>query len=485
MVTRAEAAQELLDRRNARRSLLSFTEYTHHGWQSGVHHRLICDALEKAERREIMNLLIEAPPRHSKSELASRRFPAWYIGRNPHAQLITVTYSKEYAVDFGADVRDIVRDPKYQNVFPGLTLNPDRKAASRWVTSNGGIYIAAGIDGGVTGRGADVLLIDDPVKNRASADSKKKREAAWKFYSSTAQTRMQPGGVKVLIMTRWHEDDLAGRAMQKGNWTILKLPAITNEHTDNEIALWPEWFPIEELRRKREEDISPRDWSALYQQEPRTEVGAYIKREWFRHRYTAEPERLRVYMSADFAVKEATGDSEEGSEPDYTEIGVFGICPKGDVYVLDWWSKQTNAAKWIEELLRLGRQWKPHAFFGEGGTIRRAIEPFLMRRMEETNTHLRIEWINPVHDKSTRGRSFQAMASMGRIHFGQQTFVTRVMDQVVGFPGAAFDDAFDVLSQMCMAIDQAHPAILPGSGTTQRRPADYGMQKSANNWKVA
>ena len=476
-----EAAGEMLLRRRAREGLLAFTDYTHHSWRTSEHHRKICALLERAERREVKRVAIFAPPRHSKSELASRRLPAWWLGRNTNSQIITATYSSDFAADFGSDVRGIVRSPEYHSIFPSVGLSPDRKAMGRWNTTNGGFYVSASLSGGLTGRGADLLVIDDPHKNREDADSRKKREKVWKEFRAAATTRLQKDGVIVLMMTRWHEDDLAGRALQNGNWEVLELPAIADEDDANERALWPDEFPIDELHSKRTE-LGPREWAALYQQRPRTEVGAYIEREWLER--GGPPDALRVYMASDFAVTEAT----EGGSPDYTEHGVFGVDSANNLHVLDWWHGRTTPDVWIEQLVDMFSFWKPICWFGEGGVIRRSVEPFLKKRMLEQKTYVRCEWINPTRDKHARGRGMQARCSMRKVIFPKIAWADRLIDQLVGFPSTQFDDAFDTLSLMCLAIDQAHPGVESAAKPQMKRgpERDYGFGNDAvNDWKTA
>lgn len=196
------------------------------------------------------------------------------------------------------------------------------------------------------------------------------------------------------------------------------------------------------------------------------------------------PDKLNVYMASDFAVTEPR-DAER--DPDYTEHGVFGLGGDGDcIFVLDWWSGQTTPDTWIESLLDLQAKWKPFCWFGEGGVIRRAVEPFLTKRARERKVFCRAEWLSPIHDKATRGRAFQARASMGRVIFPKaEPWAERVIDQCVAFPGAAHDDKFDVLALMCLAVDQAHPAIVQGKATRQRDAwAEENQKAAVRQWRV-
>lgn len=487
-ITRAEAARELLRRDDARERLIDFAAYTHPQWMSAEHHRLICEKLEAVSRGEIKRLVIEAPPRHGKTELTSRRFPAWYLGKHPDREIISTAYNADLAIDeYGRKVRNIVRDPLYANVFPHVTLAEDSKAAGRWNTNHGGGYIAGGVDTGLTGRGAHLLLIDDPFKGRAEADSERQRQNVWAWYDSDARTRLAPNGAVVIINTRWHEEDLTGMVLKHHadeGWVRLTLPAIIGEGTPNERALWPERFGLEHLRSLRASYMKshPREWFALYQQEPRSEQGGYIERAWFAERYDKQPKQMNVYICSDFAITEA----EEGKDPDFTEHGVFGLAPDDKIYVLDWWYGQTTTDVWVEELLRLIKQWKPVCWFGEGGVVGKAIEPLINRMMRERKIYCRTERLSPIADKASRGRAFQGRAHAGHVLFPRTPWAERVINQCVAFPGAAHDDAFDVMAWIGLAIDQAHPAIaLP---VKQDKPRDRWAKafekKAENSWKV-
>lgn len=471
---------ELLTRRKARAHLIDFTRYTKPDFEVGEHHERIADALERVERGEIDRLMIFAPPRHTKSELASRRFPAWYLGRHPDKQLIASTYSGEFALDFGRDVRGIVQDERFRKLFPDVTLAADSQAANRWHTNQGGVSVYVGVGGSITGRGAHIALIDDPFKNREEADSEVNREAVWRWYTSTLRTRLMPGGAIVLILTRWHEDDLAGRLLerQKDQWTVVELPAIQNEGTDHEKALWPQWYNLDALHRIKS-DIGHRDWASLYQQNPTPDEGTFFKREWFTF-YKSPPERLHRYTTGDFAVTDGDGD--------YTEIATHGYAPDGTLYLgMDGWYGQTAADKWIEALIDQVERNKPFAFFGEGGPIRRSIEPFLIRRMRERKKACRLEWLPATADKPTMARPLQAMASMGKVKLPDNEYGHRLLAQFLTFPAGKFDDAVDMASLMARAIDQAHPAVL----TTAPTNADKGdiwtrafAQSETNSWKT-
>lgn len=425
--------RELLRRRKAQESLIAFTEYTFDGFESGDHHHVIADALEDVESGKCDRLIIEAPPRHTKSELASRRFPAWYIGRNPDKQLIATTYAQDFADDFGHDVREIVKDERYGMVFPDVHLRADSKARNKWRTNKRGIYVAAGIDGPITGRGAHIALIDDPFKNRADAMSPTMREHVWKWYTSVLRIRLMPGGAIVLINTRWHEDDLAGRLMEKAKqggeqWRVVRLPAI-NEGK----ALWPQWYPLPALEAIRN-TLTVQEWQALYMQDPTPDEGVYFKRDWFR-RYTDAPKDLSVYITGDFATSEGKND--------FTSIFVWGIDHLRNVYVLDYWTEQAHSGRWTWELVRLMKRWKPWGFCAESGVIRNAVEPFLMETMAAENVACVMEWLPTTRDKAAMCRSFQALQSCGRVYWPTVGWADEVTERLLKFPGGSVDDDAD------------------------------------------
>lgn len=469
----------------ARRSLLRFTEYTNPLYQRAAHHELIADRLQAVERGEIDRLMIFMPPRHGKSELASKRFPAWCLGRKPSRQIIAASYNSDLANDFGRNVRNLVAEPEFRQVFPEVSLAPDSQAANRMNTNHGGAYVAAGVGTAVTGRGADILLIDDPFKDREEADSERRRDTVDNWYRSTAYTRLMPGGSVVLIQTRWHEDDLAGRLLERegrkedgGQWEVLELAAIGT----NGDALWPEWYPLPALERIRN-TIGPREWSALYQQRPQPDEGTFFQREWFSE-WEAGPNGrpashgraipLHYYGTSDYAVTDGGGD--------FTVHRIWGVDSSGDVYRVDGWRKQATTDEWIEAKLDLVAKYKPLAWFGEGGVIQKAIEPMLMRRMRERNVRCRMEWLPSVADKPTRARSFQAMAATGRVFFEPGADLS----EHLVFPAGKNDDDVDNSSLIGRAIDQAHPAIVKADGAGKARdmwaPTRAGDTKS---YKVA
>jgi len=346
---------ELQRRKDARINLIDFTRFTKPDYKPAALHRDIAEKLEAVERGEIKRLMIQCPPRHGKTELASRRFPAWFMAKHPELDLISASYGSELATDFGRDVRNIVDSPEYRCLFPKTKLAADSQAKDRWNISSGGAYIAAGVGTSITGRGANLFIIDDPIKDRATAESETYRNGVWDWYRAVAYTRLQPDAAIVLIQTRWHPDDLAGRlliAEAEGTgdkWEKLILPAI-NEHGE---ALWPEAYNAESLKQIRAV-IGEMDWASLYEQKPRPEGGSFFSENSLLMKDDAtgnylpldNPKRYHTVLAVvDTAAK--TGKTNDG-------VGVVFVAwsPAFDppLAILDWDLKQIEGALLIEWL---------------------------------------------------------------------------------------------------------------------------------------
>jgi hypothetical protein len=311
-------------------NLLDFTLATFPDYQVNWHHKLICNKLDAWERGEIKRLMLFLPPRHGKTELASRRLPAYIFGRNPNASLITASYSADLSSQNNRDVQRIIDSSEYQRIFPETCLfgkNVRSEAFGTYLRNSDlfeivgykGIYQSAGIGGGITGRGFEYGIIDDPIKNRAEAESKTYRDQIFSWYTSTFYTRQDSENARILIiLTRWHEDDLAGRLLEHqrtggeyaDQWEVVNFPAIAEEkqadedHRNPSEALWPEKFPLKALRAIKE-NIGIYDWESLYQQRPQPPGGGKIKRDWFQVIDRA-PEGLRWSRFWDLAVSTKT-----------------------------------------------------------------------------------------------------------------------------------------------------------------------------------
>ncbi|HET9680320.1 MAG TPA: phage terminase large subunit [Gammaproteobacteria bacterium] len=454
-----------------------------------VHHRLIADALMDLEQRRVNRLsrwpslglkygqklnrlIIETPPRHSKTLLVSGNFPAWYLGRNPDDYVISTTYNQDRANDLGRFVRDLMNDATHTNIF-AQQLKKDSKAAHRFELDNGrGSYFAVGRGGPITGRGAHIMLIDDPLKDRMEADSEVIRRQLRDWYSSVLYTRLMPGAAICLVMTRWHEDDLSGYVQGTSDgWVVIKLPALAEENDilgrDKGAALWPEQYNETQLADIKS-TIFSRDWWAMFQQRPQPEEGHYFKRDWFGV-YDDLPADLHYYLLSDHAVTEDEGD--------FTEHGLVGIDHRGVIYLVDWYREQATADVWLEAGLDMVDQYQPLMWIGEGGPIRRAVEPFIAKRMRERKSFCRTEWLPSIHDKPTRARSIQARAAQGMVKIPRKAdWLPDLMNQLVTFPNGKYDDGVDVLSLLGRALDDLIDASLAP------KAKDTGLKPFSTAW---
>jgi predicted phage terminase large subunit-like protein len=468
---KAEAEKRLA----AQRSLARFIEYRDSGIVPAFHHQFLIGELEKVERGETRNLMVCMPPGSAKSTYTSVEFPAWFLGRNAKLSVLAASHTAELAERFGRRVRNIVGSGEFRGVF-GVGLADDSQAAGRWDTSEGGEYYAAGVGGSITGRRADLAIIDDPVKSREDADSERQREKAWEWYTNDLLTRLKPGARQIVVMTRWHEDDLGGRILERdrANWKLIEIPmeAFDNDPLGRKPGerLWPEWFTDDMVRVAK---LDRRAWSALYQQRPSPEDGTYFQRAWFKT-WADRPKDLAIYGTSDYAVSDGKGD--------YTVHRIWGVSPDGDLYRLGGWRDQTTSDVWIERQIDLIQKYKPFAWFGEAGVIQKAIEPMLVRRMRERKAFCRMEWLPSIHDKPTRARGFQARAAMGAVWFEQGA----ELDEFLRFPAGANDDDVDCASLIGRALDEAHPAIAAVPEKPKVRDKyDREDDDEADNWKTA
>lgn len=400
--------------------------------------------------------MITMPPRHGKSMLASEFFPAWYLGRNPDHYVVTATYAQELADDFGRKVKNQIEDATFQAIFPGVGLADDSKSAKRFhiegqiggyehSTSQRGAFYAVGVGGPLTGRGAHLLLIDDPVKNREDADSEIIRKKTKDWYTSTAYTRLMPGGRVVVIQTRWHESDLSGWLLeehQHEGWVCLDLPAIN----DAGEALWPEQYDVPALE-KIKLAIGARDWSALYQQRPSPEEGNYFKADWLKP-YTHEPDRktLRIYGGSDYAVTADGGD--------YTVHAVVGLDPEGRMYLLDLWRKQAASDEWVEAFCDLAAHWKPMGWAEEQGQIRAGIGPYLDRRQRERQAWVAREPFPTRGDKAVRAQSIRGRMANGGLYVPiNAPWYADFKAELLAFPTGKHDDQVDAIGLVGQLLD--------------------------------
>ena len=384
-------------------------------------------------------------PTHN-SELASRVFPAWHLGRNPKHEIISCSYAGSLANDFSRKVRGLLREPSFQTVFPDVSLSKDSQSVEVWNTNHDGGYVAAGVGGPITGRGAHCLIVDDPLKNRADAESETTREAIWDWYTSTAYTRLAPGGGVILMMTRWHDSDLGGRLLEQmeagegDQWRVVKYPAIA-EHDElfrkQGEALHPDRFPISALERIKR-TIGPRDWSALYQQNPVADDGDYFKQEdfqWYRQQDIPPLEEMNFYTAWDLAI----GQKEQN---DFTVGITVGVDRKDNIWVVDIQRGRWRTLEIIEKMLEVQRVWQARLIGIERGHILMTMGPILEKRIRETRTMMPIEELKPGRqDKIARARPIQARMQQKRVFFRKHCDATMALyAEMMRFPNGAHDD---------------------------------------------
>ena len=279
--------EEAKEKEASRSDFLTFVKKMWPAFIGGRHHKVMADAFERVANGELKRLIINMPPRHTKSEFASFLFPAWFLGRYPEKKIIQTAHTAELAVGFGRKVRNLISQEDFQSVFPGIELSSDSKAAGRWNTNKRGDYFAIGVGGAVTGKGADVLIIDDPHSEQEAAlgaYNPEVYEKVYEWYTSGPRQRLQPGGAIIIVMTRWSTRDLTGKIIKSvtqkegvDDWEVIELPAIMPSGD----PLWPEFWPLDQLESLKAE-LPVAKWSAQYQQDPTSEEGALIKREWWR-----------------------------------------------------------------------------------------------------------------------------------------------------------------------------------------------------------
>jgi predicted phage terminase large subunit-like protein len=395
---------------------------------------------------KINRLLIQMPPRHGKSEFASGHFPAWYLGTFPDRRVILASYEHSFAASWGAKARD--RFAEWGPHLWRLWVRKDKQAADDWqIAGRAGGMVCAGVGGPITGRGADLLIIDDPVKSAEEADSETYRERAWNWYRATAYTRLEPKGAILLIQTRWHEEDLAGRVLAEAarsgeRWEVINLPALAEEgdvlgRTEGE-PLWPERYPAQALAGIRQ-SIGPYWWEALYQQRPSPPEGALFKRDWWRFYFQRDlPKGFdRVLQSWDMAFKET-------SDSDYVVGQVWGSVG-ARIYLLDQMRERMDFARTLSAVEALSARW-PQAVLKlvEDKANGPAVISALAMRVRG------LVPVNPQGGKRSRAQAILPLVAAGNVWLPnpqEQPWVEGFLAEASAFPVGAHDDQVDAMSQ--------------------------------------
>jgi predicted phage terminase large subunit-like protein len=466
----AEAKKELAERALSRRRLLPFIKRVNPDYIPGWVHADICERLERfaiaIENGESPRLMITMPPRHGKSEIGSKTFPSWYLGRNPKHEVMVCSYSGDLAKDFSRKCRDLLENPKYQSMFK-TRLSKDSKSVERWNTSAQGAFTAAGVGGPITGRGCSLGIIDDPVKNREEAESETTRQNVKDWYSSAFYTRLAPGGGILVIQTRWHDDDLSGwllntldeakkEAVEAGspldpsvdNWELVEYPAIATHDEKYRLkgdALHADRYPIEALN-KIKRNMIPRDWEALYQQKPVSDDGDYFTKSMFKYYKPGDSpplNEMRIYAAADLAISTK-------QTADYTVFTVVGIDREQNIWIIDVIRGRWNALGLIDRLFGIQEKYNPELFGIETGQIELTLEPFIMKAEQERGLSLRYEKLRTRGvDKGTRARPIQGRMEQGKVYFPtveSVPWMSSLQNELLKFPLGKNDDQVDSLS---------------------------------------
>lgn len=459
--SRHDIKQEL-----ARRHLDDFAALMLEPMKAARHHSYVNERLEALERGDITRLMIFMPPGYAKSTYASQLFPAWYLGRHPKDMLIFASHTHELASSWGRKARNLFRLPEWPFETP---LSSEKQGEHEWFTEQGGGYYAVGVGGSVTGRRADLGIIDDPIRSREDADSETIRDKVWDWWKADFRSRLKPNGRVGLIQTRWHEDDLAGRLLPENwhghgkvvstegeEWEVINLPALAeiNDPLGRNVGepLWPEWFPLDQVLVEKAAQTE-RNWSALWQQRPSPEEGDYFRREWFRY-YTEEPkpESLRLYGASDYAITAEGGD--------WTVHGMGGIDKNDDLYLLDWWRGQVDAAQAVDSWAHMTAKWRPVQWGEDKAQIEKALGPFIDKRQKELNVYVHREKL-PTHgqDKAMRAQAIRGRISQGKVFFpAHAPWVGDLISELLHFPTGKHDDQVDVLSLFGRMLGTMRPA---------------------------
>jgi len=448
--------KRLLAREQAQEKFMAYAKHVYDGFIEGTHHRIIAEKLERIASGELKRLIVNMPPRHSKSEFASYLMPSWFLGRNPKLKIIQATMNTELAVRFGRKVRDLIADPIYREIFPNTDLKQDSQAAGRWETSAGGEYFAAGVGAAMTGRGADLLIIDDPHSEQ-DALSSTAYDNAWEWYTSGPRQRLQPGGSIIIVQTRWSKKDITGRLLQAqqkdlmaDQWEVVEFPAILPSGE----PLWPEFWKKDELLKVKA-SLSVGKWNAQWQQNPTSEETAMVKREWWQEWQEDDvPELDYVIQSYDTAYsKKETADYSA-----ITTWGVFQPHRNGDQHLILLDAKK---GRWnFPELKSIAQEeydyWEPELMLIEA----KASGTPLADELRLLN--LPVATFAPGRkrggggmDKTTRMHMVSPIFESGKVWYPSgEKFADEVIEEVASFPNGDHDDFCDSMTMALMRFRQ-------------------------------
>jgi predicted phage terminase large subunit-like protein len=450
----------------AKSDFLSFVKAVWPEFVEGPHHRHIAEKFNKLATGELKRLIVNMPPRHTKSEFASYLLPAWMVGRNPKLKIIQATHTGELAIRFGRKAKNLIDSEEYSKIFQ-TRLQEDSKAAGRWETAQGGEYFAAGVGGAITGRGADLLIIDDPHSEQ-DAMSEQALENAYEWYTSGPRQRLQPGASIVLVMTRWSTKDLTAQLLKaqkevKGDqWEVVEFPAILDHGPEKKQPVWPQYWKLDELE-KVQATLPVSKWNAQWMQNPTSEEGAIIKREWWKTwKHDWIPNLHYVIQSYDTAfLKKETAD--------YSAITTWGLFyPNIDsplhLMLLDAVKDRFEFPELRRKALEQYKYWQPEMVIVEAKASGLPLT-YELRKMD-------IPVINFTpskgNDKHVRVNSCAPVFESGMVWAPQQKFAEEVIEECAAFPHGDNDDLVDSMTQAVMRFRQ---------GGLIKHPEDYEEEK--------
>ncbi len=455
---------------NGNSTLTEFAQYTSYGfWKTQAHLNKISDYLSKLEARSIVKLVINMPPRHGKSELISKYFPAWYLAKNPTHRVILTSYETRFAEHWGKMIKSILSDDE---LGPGLSFEKGNSRAGYYkIEGHGGSLSCLGARGALTGRGADLIIIDDPVKNSAEVSSELIRDNLYDWFKSTVFTRLEPNGVLVILMTRWHQDDICGRIqseftchenkiLEGNDWHVLKLPAIAEDNDpigrEKGEALWSERYSPEDLEQIRT-TIGSYWFSSLYQQSPISPQGQMFFPHQFKYfdfingtydtgtkKYSSED--CPIFFSVDLAVSTSQA-------ADYTVIAIFALSPESDIFVLDIIRQKINTTH-VELIQSLAKRYKPIQIGAECVSFQTTILDRL------SNAGLFVKKLIPNENKIYRAYPLSAKMESGKIFFPPKaSWLVDCQNEMLNFPHGKHDDMVDALAYGVIMTEGASPGF--------------------------
>jgi predicted phage terminase large subunit-like protein len=434
----------------ARNDLIEFCKAMQPDYKVGKHHRILANLLMDIAEGKKDRICVNMPPRHGKSQLVSIYFPAWFIGRYPNKKVLMVSHTTDLAVDFGRKVRNLIDSEPYRRIFPTVLLAADSKSAGRWNTNAGGEYFACGVGSALAGRGADLLLVDDPHNEQDIINGNfDVFDKAYEWFTYGARTRLMPGGRVAIIQTRWHLDDLTGRVLKDMNnenadqYNVVEFPAIldvkdkeTGKHSEK--ALWPEFFDIPALLRTKA-SMPVFQWNAQYQQNPTAEEAALVKREWWQIWEKDDPPTCEyIIMSLDAA-------AESHNRADFTALTTWGVFLNEEldayhIILLNSIKKRLEFPELKTLALEEYKEWEPDSFIVEKKSAGTQLYQELRRMgvpVQEYTPH------RGTGDKMARLNSVADIVKSGLCWVPEARWAEEVVEEIAGFPFVSNDDLVD------------------------------------------